>query len=178
MTVDHRSSEPLGRTCLGGSAVPGSGAGEPLQGTGARWLPSFRRSARWFFGSAGPRGVDAGPKRSVSLRHTDADQSSRVREAEADPAGGPDGDPVGGEERRAVGLHLGVPADGGDDPLGGQPDGRGSRPEHPRAGRVEGDGRSEDRLDEQALDLLGGPAVPVVRVMGAGSKSQPRYEWG
>ncbi len=51
----------------------------------------------------------------------DADQGGDVREAEADAAVGPDGDPVGSEEHRAVGLDLGVAPDGGDHPLGGQP---------------------------------------------------------
>jgi hypothetical protein len=52
---------------------------------------------------------------------SDADQGGRVRVAEADPVGGPDGDPVAGEEHRPVGLDLGVPSDGGDHPSAGSP---------------------------------------------------------
>jgi hypothetical protein len=40
------------------------------------------------------------------------DQRGGVPEAEADSTGGADGDPVGGEEHRPVGLHLGVAPDG------------------------------------------------------------------
>lgn len=47
-----------------------------------------------------------------------ADQRRGVREADADQAGGADGDTVAGEEHRAVGLDLGVAPDGSDHPLG------------------------------------------------------------
>lgn len=51
----------------------------------------------------------------------DADQRSGVPEAKADPIGGAHGDPVAGEEHRAVGGDVGVPPDGGDHSLAGSP---------------------------------------------------------
>lgn len=98
-----------------------------------------------------------------------------MREAEADPAGGPDGDPVTDEEHRsATHATVGSAVTAGSRTEGAV--GRSTR-EHSGLSATEAARTGLVNRSSTCSGVRRDPAVPVVRVMRAGSESQPRYGW-
>jgi hypothetical protein len=94
---------------------------------------------------------------------TDADERLSVRNAEPDPSGGADGNAVGVEEHRPVGLDRGVAPDGCHHPLGTKPGHRQLDHCVPEGGlrdtRLSENLRLGHRTASARTDRCGGPAA-------------------